>query len=231
MRDEQPVLAAALRHSIGAGAVFLLFLGLVMFLPAGDIRWAKGWLMIVVFVALTVPSVVYMWRANPQIFPARSRIHEGTKGWDKALLIVLLPLLLAIYPVAALDDGRFHWSRVPVWLVVVGYVLFIGSWWLIMWVEKVNRFAEPGVRVHAGQHVIDSGPYAIVRHPMYMATVPFAVGTALALGSYWALVPAALVIPVLVARTVMEDRTLREELTGYKAYAGRVRYRLFPGVW
>lgn len=231
MRDEHPALAAALRQSGVAGVLFLLFLGAVMFFPAGNIRWAKGWLMIAVFVALTVPSVMYMWRANPHIFAARSGIHEGTKGWDKALLIVLLPLLLAIYPVAAFDDGRYHWSRVPIWLVVLGYVVLIASWWLIMWVEKVNMFAEPGVRVHAGQHVIDTGPYAIVRHPMYMATVPFAVGTALALGSYWALVPAALVIPVLVARTAMEDRTLREELTGYKAYAGRVRYRLVPGVW
>lgn len=231
MPDAQPTPAVALRRSIVGGVVFLLFLGVVMFLPAGDIRWAKGWLMIAVFVVLTVPSMVYMWRVNPQIFVARSGIHEGTKGWDKALLVALLPTLLTIYPVAALDDGRFHWSRVPLWLVVAGYVLLIASWCLFMWVEEVNRFAEPSVRVHADQEVIDTGPYAIVRHPMYAGVAPFCVGTALALGSYWALVPAALLIPILVARTVMEDRTLREELTGYQAYAGRVRYRLLPRIW
>ena len=231
MPDEQ---RAALRQSVQSGVVlllFLVFLGIVMFLPAGDIRWAKGWLMIVVFVALTIPSILYLWRVNPQIFAARSRIQEGTKGWDRVLLMVLLPTMLAIYPVAALDNGRFHWSRVPLWLVVVGYMLLIASWCLFMWVEKVNRFAEPGVRVHAEQYVIDTGPYAIVRHPMYMGAVPFCVGTALALGSYWALVTVALLIPILVARTVLEDTTLREELNGYKAYANRVRYRLFPGIW
>jgi protein-S-isoprenylcysteine O-methyltransferase Ste14 len=231
MPDEQQAAIAGLRQSIWSGVVFLFFLGIVMFLPAGDIRWAKGWFMIVVFVVLTAPSIVYLWRVNPAIFAARRRIQPGTKGWDRVLLMVLLPTMLAIYPVAALDDGRFHWSRVPLWLVVVGYVLFIASWGLFMWVESVNKFAEPGVRVHAGQKVVDTGPYAIVRHPMYMGVPAFVVGTALALGSYWALVPAALVLPILIRRTAMEDRTLREELPGYTQYAGRVRYRLLPGVW
>jgi len=231
MPDEQQAAIAGLRQSIWSGVVFLLFLGIIMFLPAGDIRWAKGWLMIVVFVVLTTPSMVYMWRVNPEIFAARRRIQPGTKGWDKVLLMVLFPMMLAIYPVAALDDGRFHWSRVPLWLVVVGYVLLTTSWCLFMWVESVNTFAEPGVRVHAEQKVIDTGPYAIVRHPMYMGVPAFSVGTALALGSCWALVPAALLLPLLVARTAMEDRTLREELAGYKQYASRVRYRLLPGVW
>ena len=231
MPDKQQAAIAGLRQSIWSGVVFLLFLGIIMFLPAGDIRWAKGWLMIVVFVALTIPSMVYMWRVNPEIFAARRRIQPGTKGWDRVLLMVLLPTMLAIYPVAALDDGRFHWSRVPLWLVVVGYLLLTTSWGLFMWVESVNKFAEPGVRVDAEQKVIDTGPYAIVRHPMYMGVPSFSVGTALALGSYWALVPAALLLPILVGRTAMEDRTLRAELAGYKQYASRVRYRLLPGVW
>ena len=231
MPDEQQAAIAGLRQSIWSGVVFLLFLGIIIFLPAGDVRWAKGWVMIVVFVALTIPSMVYIRRVNPEIFAARRRIQPGTKGWDRVLLMVLLPTMLAIYPVAALDDGRFHWSRVPLWLVVVGYVLLTTSWCLFMWVESVNKFAEPGVRVHAEQKVINTGPYAIVRHPMYMGVPSFSVGTALALGSYWALVPAALLLPILVGRTAMEDRTLREELAGYKQYASRVRYRLLPGVW
>jgi len=231
MPNEQQAAVAGLRQSIWSGAVFLLFLGIIMFLPAGDIRWAKGWLMIVFFVALTIPSMMYIWRVNPEIFAARRRIQPGTKGWDRVLLMVLLPTMLAIYPVAALDDGRFHWSRVPLWLVVVGYGLLTTSWCLFMWVESVNKFAEPGVRVHAEQKVIDTGPYTIVRHPMYMGVPSFSVGTALALGSYWALVPAAFLLPMLVGRTAMEDRTLREELVGYKQYASRVRYRLLPGVW
>ena len=102
------------------------------------------------------------------------------------------------------------------------------GFFVITWVEKVNKFAEPGVRIHAEQRVIDTGPYAIVRHPMYLGAIPYFVGTALALGSYWALIPAAIAILILVPRTMMEDKSLHEELEGYKEYAARVRCRLIP---
>jgi protein-S-isoprenylcysteine O-methyltransferase Ste14 len=97
----------------------------------------------------------------------------------------------------------------------------------------VNKFAEPGVRIQTerGHKVVDTGPYAIVRHPMYLSAVILFSGIALALGSFWAVIPAAVVALVLVVRTALEDRTLQNELDGYKAYASRVRYRLIPGVW
>jgi protein-S-isoprenylcysteine O-methyltransferase Ste14 len=100
-------------------------------------------------------------------------------------------------------------------------------------VYRVNKFAEPTVRIQTerGQKVIDTGPYAIVRHPLYLGGVILFTGIPLALGSFWALIPTAVGTLVLVVRTVLEDRTLREELEGYKEYAGRVRYRLIPGVW
>jgi protein-S-isoprenylcysteine O-methyltransferase Ste14 len=141
--------------------------------------------------------------------------------------------LLAVFPVAALDDGRFHWSCVPTWLVGVGYVLFSAGFILSAWAEAVNKFAEPGVRIQTdrGHNVVDTGPYAIVRHPMYLSAFSLFFGTALALGSFWALIPAAVVALVLVVRTALEDRTLQDELTGYREYAGRVRYKLIPGIW
>ena len=97
----------------------------------------------------------------------------------------------------------------------------------------MNKFFEPLVRIQTdrGHRVIDTGPYAIVRHPGYVLGYPLFLGMPLALGSFWALIPAALLCPLLVTRTVWEDRTLREELPGYKEYAQRVRYRLVPGVW
>jgi protein-S-isoprenylcysteine O-methyltransferase Ste14 len=101
----------------------------------------------------------------------------------------------------------------------------------LMWAEAVNRFAEPSVRIQPGQRVVDNGPYAIVRHPMYVAAFPFFLGTALALGSCWALIPAVLASLILIVRTALEDRVLHNELPGYKEYAGRVRYRLIPRVW
>src|SRR5215468_10768195 len=110
-------------RSILSLAGFLLFLGLMLFLPAGDIGWANGWFFIAFFVALTVPSIAYLWRVNPDIFTARSKIHEGTKGWDLVIVWFVLVLFAAIFPLAALDAVRFRWSDVPVWLVALGYAL------------------------------------------------------------------------------------------------------------
>jgi protein-S-isoprenylcysteine O-methyltransferase Ste14 len=234
MPNERQILSAVLLRSTVICVVFFILLGVAMFLPAGDIRWAKGWSFLLVFLVLVVLIIAYLWRTNPDIIVARSRIHKGTKGWDKKVFMApLLLSLMAIFLVAAFDDGRFHWSSVPFWAIVLGYVLLCVGLFIGVWAEKVNKFAEPGVRIQTerGHTVVDTGPYGIVRHPMYASTVFTAGGIALALGSYWALVPAAITILVLVPRTMMEDRTLHDELDGYKEYAGRVRYRLFPGIW
>ena len=212
---------------------FLVLLGVATFLPAGDLRWVKGWLFLLVFLVLMAAAIVYLWYTNPDIFVARSRIHAGTKGWDKALPPFLLLSFVAIFPIAGFDAGRFHWSSVPAWLIVLGYILLGVGFFLSIWVYRVNKFAEPGVRIQTerGHKVIDTGPYAIVRHPLYLVALLMSGGIPLALGSLWALVSSAFGALVLVVRTVLEDRTLQEELEGYKEYTRRVRYRLIPGVW
>ncbi len=213
--------------------VFLFIIGVILFVPAGDIRWAKGWLFLFVFIVLTVASSLYLWRTNPEIFVARSRIHPGTKGWDKVLMAFLLSSFAAIFVVAALDAGRFHWSNASPGVLVLGYVLLGVGFCISIWVYKVNKFAEPSVRIQAerGHKVIDTGPYAIVRHPLYVAGLIMFTGIPLTLGSFWALIPTAVGTLVIIVRTVLEDRTLQAELEGYKEYAGRVRYRLIPHVW
>jgi protein-S-isoprenylcysteine O-methyltransferase Ste14 len=233
MPDEQRSSTAATRQSILSAVALLAFLAVGLFLPAGEIGWVKGWLLLLFFVILTVPSVVYLRRTNPDIFVARSKIHEGTKDWDKALVAILLLSFAAEFPIAAFDAGRFHWSSVPLWLIVVGYALLSAGYVVSVWAYRVNKFAEPGVRIQRdrGQKVIDSGPYALVRHPVYVGGFLMAVGIPLALGSFWALVPAAIGGLTIAVRIVWEERTLREELEGYTEYAGRVRYRLFPGIW
>ncbi|NLS97522.1 MAG: isoprenylcysteine carboxylmethyltransferase family protein [Planctomycetaceae bacterium] len=211
---------------------FLLLMALIMFVPAG-IGWTKGWVFLLVFMIYTAVACVYLWHKNPAIFAARSKLQKGIKRWDKVLMACLFISLLAVFPVAGLDNGRFHWSSMPMWLVVLGYVLFSAGFVLSVWAEAVNKFAEPGVRIQTerGHKVVDTGPYAIVRHPMYLSAFVLFFGTALALGSFWALIPAALVALVLIVRTALEDRTLQNELTGYREYAGRVHYRLIPGIW
>jgi protein-S-isoprenylcysteine O-methyltransferase Ste14 len=225
--ERMRVLGRATASLIG----FFSLLAVVMFLPAG-IGWWKGWLFLAVFLLQMGIAAIYIWRTNPDLFIARSRMQKGTKGWDRVVFYVLQVVLLAEFPVAALDD-RYHWSSAPAWVIVVGYVLFTSGMVGCFWVLSENKFAEMSVRIQTerGHKVIDTGPYVVVRHPMYVACFLLFPGIALALGSFWALIPASLVSVILVVRTVLEDRTLQRELDGYKEYASRVRYRLIPGLW
>ena len=218
---------------LGRSGAMLVLMGLLLFVPAGTVAWMRGWLFVLVFIALMAVSAFVIWRLNPEIFPARSRIQPGTKRWDGILLVFLFAAMLAILPVAALDDARFHWSRMSWWYVCTGYVLLTVGIAITLWAQVVNRFFEPGVRIQTdrGHHVVDSGPYAFIRHPGYAAACLLFAGIAMALGSWWALVPAAIAACLLVIRTIWEDRTLQAELPGYAAYAERVRFRLVPGVW
>ncbi len=234
MSDGQQVPTATLGRGILSLGVFFIVLGALMFIPAGDIRWAKGWLFILVFFLLTVPAIIYLWRVNPEIFVARSRVFRaGTKRWDKVLMMFLFLSLTAIFIVAGFDAGRFHWSSVPPWLILLGYVLLCAGYLISIWAESVNKFAEPSVRIQTerGHKVIDTGPYAIVRHPIYLGGLVMFTGIPLTLGSFWAFIPTAVVAVILIVRTILEDKTLQKELAGYKEYASRVPHRLIPGIW
>ncbi len=233
MPDGQRISTGLLLRAILTLGGFLFFLAIALFLPAGDIRWVDGWVFLLVFFLLTVTAIAYLWRTNPDIFVARSRIRPGTKTWDKVLVTFLLLSFFSIFPVAGFDAGRFHGSRVSPGLVILGYVLLCAGYFLSIWVYAVNKFAEPTVRIQTerGHKVIDTGPYAIVRHPLYLGALLMCVGIPLALGSFWALLPGAAGALILIVRTILEDRTLQAELEGYKEYAARVRHRLIPGVW
>ncbi len=215
-----------LRRSILSLAVFLLVLALALFVPAG-INWWQGWLFLVVFILQMAIAALHLWRTNPEIFVARSKIHAGTKPWDKVVMLILITSFMATFPVAGLNHDS------SVWVIVPGYVLLTIGMAGCVWVEAVNKFAEMSVRIQSdrGHKVVDAGPYRIVRHPFYVAAFFLFFGVPLALGSYWALIPAAVAAIVLIVRTVLEDRMLQRELPGYQEYAGRVRYRLIPGVW
>lgn len=225
---------AELNRAFISLGVTLLFMAVLLFGAAGTLQWAHGWWFMGIFVLLILVSMGALWRLNPEIFVARARpTGAGTKGWDRILLTVLLIMFGAILPVAALDDGRFHWAPVPDWLVIVGYILlvigFIGS----AWAQAVNRHFEPSVRIQSDRdhHVISTGPYAYVRHPGYVLGSLIGLGAALALGSFWAVLPAGVVVALLVVRTNLEDAMLQHELHGYAEFATKTRYKWIPGVW
>jgi protein-S-isoprenylcysteine O-methyltransferase Ste14 len=212
----------------------LLILVLCLFLPAGTWAWTKGWLFLGVLLASSILVTLYLLKVNPDVIAGRVNRHERPRRWDLLLgLLVALPSMLATPIVAALDDGRYHWSRLPWWGCVLGYVLLLTGMVGLTWAQAVNKFFEPFVRVQTdrGHHVIDTGPYAIIRHPGYAFSFAFFFGIPLALGSLWGLIPAAPMCLMVLVRTVLEDRTLQAELPGYREYAQRVRYRLLPGIW
>jgi protein-S-isoprenylcysteine O-methyltransferase Ste14 len=161
------------------------------------------------------------------------RMHPGPGGTDRRLPFVVLPLFTGLLVIAGLDGGRFHWSVVPVWLQVVALAVIAAGYALSIWAMSANRFYSPVVRIQAerGHRLVTSGPYARIRHPGYAAALLILLATGPALGSWWAVIPALATVGLLLRRVVIEDRFLSERLDGYVGYAGRVRYRLVPGVW
>lgn len=233
MDDPQEPPAMSRGTAVAYAILLPLSLLLLLFLPAGSLSWRAGWIFVAALVLGFGISALVLARVNPAIYRARSRFQPGTKGWDKALLAVILPAMVAILPVGALDAGRFHCSHVPLCAVMGGYGALLAGIAITAWAQAVNPFFEPGVRIQSERHqrVIDTGPYKFVRHPGYSAAILLFFGMALALASFWAVVPAVIASAFLVLRTAWEDRLLRRELPGYEAYVQKVRARLLPAVW
>lgn len=219
-------------RALGSLAVSLLVMCALLFFPAGTFGWARGWWYLVVFVAAVLVAMVYIWRADPELFAIRRKPQAGTKTWDLAFVAVTLTSMAAILPVAGLDY-RFGWSQLPDGMVWLGYLIFAAGFGLTAWAQGVNRHFELTVRIQTdrGHKVIDAGPYATVRHPGYIGGAALGFGTALALGSIVAVIPAIICAVALALRTLAEEATLSEELPGYSDYMRRVRFRWVPGIW
>jgi len=231
--EEQKTTPFNKKRFLIAAAATPIFFGLFLFWPAGTLAWERGWTFLLIFVIIQCLLGWYIWKVNPALMPARCRIGEGTKQWDKVILFILIPLLVSIFPIAALDDGRFHWSMVNSWQCAIGYLLLLNGVVFSGWAGSVNKFAEVSVRIQTerGHRVIDSGPYALMRHPGYVGAIVMVYGISLALGSWWGFVPATLCTLILVIRTYLEDGTLKKELQEYESYTKRIKYRLIPYLW
>ncbi len=223
------------RHVVGF-AIGSLVGPALLFAAAGRLDWPAGWAYSAVILATIVGSRIAVARVHPDLLRERGRTAErrNAKGWDEVLmpLVALLgPILIMV--VAGLDE-RFTWSGVASTAeIVAGLVVVALGGVFASWAMVENRYFSATVRIQddRGHSVVSTGPYAIVRHPGYLGGLIAYLGTGLALGSYWALLPALLTLAGIAARTALEDRTLRAELPGYEEYASRVRYRLLPGVW
>ncbi len=227
--------AASLRHWIRLVAVYLL-IPLVLLICGGDIGWWQAWLYSIMIIAAGIGGRIWAERRHPGVTARRQDAANlrNAKAWDK--LLAPLMAISIVYPlviVAGLDH-RYGWSPpFPLWLNAVGFVLIAAGYAFGSWALAENRFffAMTIIRTDLGHRVCDTGPYRFVRHPGYAGNIFPLFGIVLGLGSLWALLPAVAALLITVLRTALEDRTLHQELQGYRDYAQRVRYRLVPGVY
>lgn len=236
---EQPLTSLGVRRKvlIGLRAIVYFFLvPLVLFLAAGTWNWPMAWIYLAFTMLASIVSRLLLNRFHPDLITERatSLDKQDFKAWDRTLV----PLIGIYGPVAVLIvaglDHRFGWpGDVPAALVAASALVLVLGYLLAIWALLVNRFFSAVVRIQTerGHTVITDGPYRSVRHPGYAAGILTNLAVPLLLCSTWALLPALLTAALTVLRTVLEDRTLQEELPGYREYAARVRYRLFPGIW
>jgi protein-S-isoprenylcysteine O-methyltransferase Ste14 len=220
-----------------AGVVFnVAFYALLLFVPACTLHWWRAWIFLAVTVAVMALAIFSILPDNADLFSQRAKgiIQKGQPLWDRVFVILLVVSYVGQIAFIPLDVFRFHLVSKPGELVsFLGLALYVAGWWIMTLAMKVNPFAVPVVRLQEERHqrVIDTGVYAVVRHPMYTGFVPMIVGPALWLGSYIAALLAIIPIAVLAVRSVFEERFLKRELKGYDAYTKKVRYRLIPFVW
>jgi protein-S-isoprenylcysteine O-methyltransferase Ste14 len=214
------------------GLVELVVFGLMLFLPAGTFDYWQAWVFLaVVGIAAWAPSI-YVLRTNPVALQGRMRggPTAETRGAQQVFIAGLYLSLAAMVVVSVLDH-RFGWSAVSTAICLVGDVVVAVGLGVVALVIIQNSYAAATVQVQAGQKVVSAGLYGLVRHPMYTGNVIMLIGIPLALGSYWGLVFVLAGLMVLALRIRDEEKLLQEELTGYREYAQKVRYRLAPGMW
>ena len=213
--------------------VSALLAGAILFLSAGRLDWAAGWAFLGLNILTQVLSAVVLIPRQSEMLADRSQVRAGTKGWDRFFTPGILVGTLAMFLTAGLD-ARFGWSSpagAGTWLLGLGLALVCQLF--VLWAMASNPFFALTVRIQdeRGHTVVSRGPYRLVRHPGYLGSLLYTLVAPLALGSWWTFVPALLTGALIIIRTGLEDRTLQVELPGYADYAGRVRWRLVPGIW
>ena len=214
--------------------IFTAAMGALLLASAGTLHWPSAWVFLVTSATIGPLCGCWLYRFDPALLAERLRpvIQRGQPAADKVFIIAFMAGMLA-WLIAIGLDRRAAASNVPLALQALGFLLYLACTLFTMWVFRENSFAAPVVKLQAerDQHVISSGPYAHVRHPMYSGMILFFTGVPLLLGSWWGLALAPVFLILLAVRIRIEERTLRAGLPGYSDYAARVRYRLLPGVW
>ena len=206
--------------------------GALLFVPAGTLDYWQAYVFMAVFVGGSAAITVYLALRDPKLLERRMNVGPTAEKEPTQKIIMVFALLgfIALLVVPALDR-RFMWSSVPAWVSVLGDILVTLGFLLVYFVIRENSYTASTIQVAEGQTVISTGPYAVVRHPMYAGVLPLLIGTPLALGSWWGLGALIFFMPALIWRLLDEERFLHKNLPGYTKYTRKVRYRLVPFVW
>ncbi len=217
-----------IKHFLGTFVFFS-----IIFFSAGKIDYWQGLLYAAIGLTMAILNYTVL-RIDRELSAERSKPGDGTKQWDKAILGLSLLATIAMYCVAGLDSGRNHWSPQFHWsLIALGAILTAVGQLLFLIAQKQNKFFSSTVRIQTerGHTVCDTGLYRVVRHPAYMGMLIQTVGFPLIFGSLWSIIPVSISVILLLTRTRLEDKTLKEELQGYTEYSKKTRYRIIPFVW
>ena len=210
-----------------AGAVVVF--GALFFLPAGTLDYWQAWAYLGVVMVPMLFVLVYLLRRDPQLLARRLQMRERERT-QKGVIGFAMIFMLAAFILPGFDR-RWGWSAMPWWVVVAADLVVLLGYAIIFRVFRENQFTSRTIQVEQGQQVISTGPYAVVRHPMYVGVLVFYVASPIALGSWWAFLPALTFIPILVVRILNEEQVLERDLPGYREYKQKTKYRLLPGIW
>lgn len=213
------------------GARFLL-LGTLLFVPANSLAFPRAWAFLAVYFLPQAWMIGYFLRTDPQFVERRLRLGPRAETRTRQKLVMALVLVCSFISVMIAGfDHRFGWSHVSVIVSIVAYVIMLIGIGIQFRVFVENRFASASIETATDQRVIATGPYAILRHPMYSGALLTDFFIPLALGSWWALLPVVVKVPVIVARLLDEEEFLRANLSGYADYCQKVPHRLIPAIW
>jgi protein-S-isoprenylcysteine O-methyltransferase Ste14 len=206
-----------------------VFIGILIFIPAGTLDYLNGWLFIAGLIVPMTFTLIYLLVKDPELLEKRINLKEKEDAQKKYIKLSLL-LCIVAYIIPGLDY-RYNWSNVPIWLVIVALVVMIFGYVMFIIVMLQNRYASRVIEIQENQKLIDTGLYSIVRHPMYLAATILYLASTIVLGSYYTLIPMILLPFLLAFRIKNEEKVLKQGLPGYKEYMEKVKYRLIPFIW
>jgi protein-S-isoprenylcysteine O-methyltransferase Ste14 len=223
----------AIRKRLVQIGFLVIIQAVALFASVWKWNWWNAWAYLGLYLVFLAFNAFILLGKHKELVEERSQVGEGAKGWDKIIGLISGIGGFAIIILAGLDE-RFGWAgSIPLWVQIAAFILLGLSYPLFTWAMISNRFFSTFVRIQKdrGHTVQTGGPYRFVRHPGYASLLVSYLMIPIALGSLWACIPMGLLVANLFLRTALEDRTLQNELDGYKEFAGRVRHRLIPGIW